>query len=87
MVHDLRDTAASLAISSGASIKAVQRMLGHASAAMTLDVYGGLYDDDLEELADRLEGLAESYRGTEGAQTSTGEVIDLPRSREKPRSD
>jgi integrase len=35
LVHDLRDTAASLAISAGASIKAVQRMLGHASAAMT----------------------------------------------------
>lgn len=35
-------------------------MLGHASAAMTLDAYGGLYDDDLEEPADRLEGLAES---------------------------
>lgn len=60
MVHDLRDTAASLAISSGASIKAVQRMLGHKSAAMTLDVYGGLYDEDLEVLADRLEELADS---------------------------
>lgn len=35
--HDLRHTAASLAISSGANVKAVQRMLGHASAAMTLD--------------------------------------------------
>lgn len=34
--HDLRYTAASLAISSGANVKAVQRMLGHASAAMTL---------------------------------------------------
>jgi integrase len=68
MPHDLRDTAASLAISSGASVKAVQRMLGHKSAAMTLDVYGGLYDDDLEELADRLEALHGAYRGTEGAQ-------------------
>jgi len=29
---------ASLAVSAGANIKAVQRMLGHASAAMTLDV-------------------------------------------------
>jgi hypothetical protein len=56
----LADNAASLAISSGASIKVVHRMLGHASAAMTLDAYGGLYDDDLEEPADRLEGLAES---------------------------
>lgn len=53
--HDLRDTAASLAISAGASIKAVQRMLGHASAAMTLDVYGGLFTEDLEDLAARLE--------------------------------
>jgi integrase len=53
--HDLRDTAASLAISSGASIKAVQRMLGHASAKMTLDVYGSLFEEDLEDLADRLE--------------------------------
>jgi integrase len=33
--HDLRHTAASLAISWGANVKAVQRMLGHASAAMT----------------------------------------------------
>ncbi|MFJ2977664.1 tyrosine-type recombinase/integrase [Curtobacterium sp. NPDC087082] len=34
--HDLRHTAASLAISAGANVKAVQRMLGHSSAAMTL---------------------------------------------------
>ena len=55
MVHDLRDTAASLAISAGASIKAIQRMLGHASAAMTLDTYGSLFEEDLETLADRME--------------------------------
>jgi integrase len=53
--HDLRDTAASLAISAGASIKAVQRMLGHASAKVTLDIYGGLFEEDLEILADTLE--------------------------------
>lgn len=34
-------------MSSGAHVKAVQRMLGHASAAMTLDVYAELFDDDL----------------------------------------
>lgn len=55
LVHDLRDTAASLMISAGASIKAVQRALGHASAKMTLDTYGSLFEDDLEDLADRLE--------------------------------
>jgi len=39
----------------GANVKAVQRMLGHASAAMTLDVYAGLFDDDLDGLADRMD--------------------------------
>ena len=50
--HDLRHTAASLAVASGATVKSVQRMLGHASAAMTLDVYAGLFGDDLDALAD-----------------------------------
>ncbi len=41
--HELRHTAASLAIASGADVKVVQQMLGHASAAMTLDTYGHLF--------------------------------------------
>lgn len=45
--HDLRHTAASLAVSAGANDKAVQRMLGHAKASMvTLDVYADLFDED-----------------------------------------
>ena len=55
--HELRHTAASLAIAAGANVKAVQLMLGHASAAMTLDIYAGLFADDLDAVADRL------YRG------------------------
>lgn len=54
-LHDLRHTAASLAISAGANVKAVQRMLGHASAAMTLDTYAGLFDDDLDAVAAALD--------------------------------
>jgi integrase len=62
--HDLRHTAASLAVSSGANVKAVQRMLGHASASMTLDVYSDLFDDDLDAVAGRLnEGLARTDVG------------------------
>jgi len=53
--HDLRHTAASLAISAGANVKAVQRMLGHASAAMTLDTYSDLFDDDLDAVANALD--------------------------------
>lgn len=50
-LHDLSHTAASLAISAGANVKAVQRMLGHASAAMTLDTYAELFEDDLDSVA------------------------------------
>jgi integrase len=55
--HDLRHTAASLAIKAGANVKAVQQMLGHASAAMTLDIYAGLFDDDLDAVADALDTM------------------------------
>ncbi len=55
--HDLRHTAASLAVRSGANVKVVQRMLGHASAAMTLDVYSGLFDDDLDVVALAMDAL------------------------------
>jgi integrase len=54
-VHDLRHTAASLAVSAGGNIKAVQRMLGHKYASTTLDTYGHLYDSDLEDLAEQMD--------------------------------
>lgn len=60
--HDLRHTAASLAISAGANLKAVQRMLGHKSAAMTLDTYADLFDDDLDAVAEALNAAATAAR-------------------------
>lgn len=56
--HDLRHTAASLAVASGANVKAVQRMLGHKSAAMTLDTYADLFDDDLDAVAAAMNAAA-----------------------------
>ena len=55
--HTMRHTAAALAISAGGNPKVVQRMLGHASAAMTLDVYADLFESDLDSVADRLENV------------------------------
>jgi integrase len=52
--HALKHTAASLAVSAGANVKALQRMLGHKSAAMTLDTYADLFEDDLNAVAERL---------------------------------
>jgi integrase len=41
--------------SSGATPPAVQRMLGHSSAAFTLRVYTGLFDDDPESVAVKMD--------------------------------
>ena len=59
-IHDLRHTAVSLAVSVGGNIKAIQRMLGHKTASITLDRYGHLYDEDLIALADRMD---QRFRG------------------------
>ena len=53
--HDPRHTTASLAISAGTNPQAVQEMLGHASAAMTLDTCVDLFEDDLDNILERLD--------------------------------
>lgn len=74
--HELRHTAASLAVSAGANVKAVQKMLGHASAAMTLDVYSGLFDDDLDGVAAQLD---EQLTRTTSKIKRTAKVQPMPR--------
>jgi len=77
--HELRHTAASLAVSAGANVKAVQRMLGHARASMTLDVYADLFDDDLVAVADRLDEIVRAAdRGHPADSLRTAEIIPLP---------
>lgn len=49
--HDLRHTCASLAVSAGVNVLALQRMLGHKSAKVTLDTYADLFDADLDAVA------------------------------------
>jgi hypothetical protein len=57
--HELTHTAASLAIAAGADVKVVQQMLGHASATMTMDTYGHLFEIRLDEVADDLDRARE----------------------------
>lgn len=40
---------------SGASATAVQKILGHRSAAFTLTVYGHIFDEDLDVVAENLD--------------------------------
>jgi integrase len=56
-LHELRHTAASLAIQAGANIKALQNMLGHESAGLTLDRYGHLYLSDVEAVGVAINAL------------------------------
>lgn len=49
--HDVRHTAVSLAVSSGANVKVIQALAGHASASLTLDTYAGLFNEDLNKSA------------------------------------
>lgn len=82
--HDLRHTAASLAISAGANVKAVQKMLGHASAAMTLDVYADLFDDDLDAVGDALSAAGDpTIVGKMWADNRAGATLRIERLQKK----
>jgi integrase len=72
--HDLRHATASLAVSAGANVKAVQQLIGHASAAMTLDIYSGLFSDDLDAVAERLDAAVRDQGGTK-----SGRIIGIER--------
>jgi hypothetical protein len=63
-VHDLRHTAASVWLGAGADPKVVQRILGHATAAMTMDLYGHLVDQNLWDAAQRIGGGSGDTSGT-----------------------
>lgn len=56
-IHDLRHTAAALAIKAGAHPKAIADRLGHASITTTLNTYGHLFPALDEELAERLDAI------------------------------
>lgn len=77
--HDLRHTCASLAVSAGANVLALQRMLGHRSAKVTLDVYADLFDSDLDDVASNLdaayapETVGASWAGSAGSGASSDE--------------
>jgi integrase len=61
-IHVTRHSAAAAMISAGATPKAVQAVMGHASAAFTLTVYGHLFDADLDALAERLDDQRDGFR-------------------------
>ena len=60
--HSLRHTAASLAIQAGATVLDVQHMLGHSNAATTLNVYSHIWDEHLDQVAEKMSEAAKDAR-------------------------
>jgi integrase len=77
--HELRHTAASLAIASGADVKVVQQMLGHKSATMTLDLYGHLFGDRLDTVADAMDAARTAALADVVPMQYGAQVVPLPR--------
>lgn len=60
--HDLRHTCATVAISSGADIKSVQSLLGHATASFTLNVYTHTSDKMRTDTASRMQSYYDNMK-------------------------
>ena len=55
--HDLRHTAATLALEAGADLKQVQELLGHKDASMTLSFYAGVTEEAQRRTVECIESL------------------------------
>ncbi|WIM67959.1 tyrosine-type recombinase/integrase [Corynebacterium breve] len=67
--YTLKHTAVTMSITAGADVYAVHRMCGHASAAITLDYYGHLWDAGLDAVPGAMDALMEREREREKAST------------------
>jgi integrase len=72
--NDLRHYAVKFAIGQGATVFAVQRMLGHAKPSITLDIYGSEWETSAEELAARLD---EPIRQARAVHPEDAQVVRL----------
>ena len=62
----------------GANVKALQRMLGHKNASMTLDVYADLFDSDLMDVARMLDAAVQVETGIEKCGQNVGKSVLEP---------
>ena len=71
--HDLRHTFATTAVAQGVDVKTVSSILGHANAAMTLNVYASADPDAKRRAADTVaEAMAAPVRMAEVIEFPTG---------------
>ncbi len=74
--HDLRHTCASLAVSAGANVLALARLLGHKDAKETLNTYSDLFDEDLDKVASAMDkAYAPPERGHDVGTPECGQNV------------
>jgi integrase len=69
-IHECRHTYASLMIAAGVNAKALSEFMGHASIAVTLDLYGHLMPGSHDEAAGLLDAFLARSAGTETVSTA-----------------
>lgn len=75
--HDLRHTFATLALENGMDVKTLSAMLGHVSAATTLDIYTHITEDMQAEAAAKIDrGLGHEVQ-EEGPQPESFQMSDF----------
>lgn len=72
-LHDLRHTAASLALSQGLTLEDVKRMLGHSTIAQTSDTYGHLVRERQNEVAASMDRAV--FAANDAAQAAAGRAV------------
>jgi integrase len=60
-MHQLRHTFVSTCISLGLNIKQIQAFVGHASITETMDTYGHLFPDDIDDVNIRLNQFSDDF--------------------------
>lgn len=82
-LHELRHTFATLALVNGMDVKTLSAMLGHVSAATTLDIYTHITDDMQRTAAANIDrGIGKAVTQEDGSAV-IGETA--PATAEKPR--
>ena len=75
--HDLRHTFATLALENGMDVKTLSAMLGHVSAATTLDIYTHITEDMQAEAAAKIDrGLGHEIQ-EDGTQPESSQMSDF----------
>ena len=83
--HDLRHTFATLSLESGMDVKTLSAMLGHVSAATTLDIYTHITSDMLNEAAAKIDrGLGNEVAEDSGEANPLTDFQPVMRRTRKP---